>query len=177
MVGDDAVRGALRPVRIDAGEVGAGADQRAKEVDVVVVVHALQDGGDALEPHAGVDRGARQVDALAARQRLELHEHEVPDLDEPVAVGVGRAGRTAGDMVAVIEEDLGARAAGAGVAHRPEIVAGRDADDALVGQAGDRLPQVDGLVVVVIDRDGEPLLGKAEVPGQQLPGAARSRRP
>ena len=145
MVGDDPVRGALRPVRIDPGEVGAGADQRAEEVDVVVVVHALQHGGDALEPHAGVDRGARQVDPLAARQRLVLHEHEVPDLDEAVAVGVGRAGRAAGNVVAVVVEDFGARAARAGVAHRPEIVAGGDADDALVGQAGDRLPQVEGL--------------------------------
>ena len=170
MVGDDAVRGALRSVRIDAGEVGDGPDQRAKEVDVVVVVHALQHGGDPLEPHAGVDRGARQVDALAARQRLVLHEDEVPDLDEPVAVGVRRAGRAAKNVVAVIEEDFGARAAGAGVAHRPEIVAGRDADDALVGQAGDRLPQIEGLIVVVIDGDGEPLLGKAEVAGEQAPG-------
>ena len=98
MVGDHAMRGALRPVGIDAGEIGAGADQGAEQVDVVIVVHALQHGGDALEAHAGVDRGAGQVDALAARQRLELHEHEVPDLDEAVAVRVGRAGRAAGNM-------------------------------------------------------------------------------
>ena len=68
VVGDDPVRGALRPVRIDAGQVGAGADERAEKVDVVIVVHALQHGGDALEPHAGVDRGARQVDPLAVAQ-------------------------------------------------------------------------------------------------------------
>ena len=65
MVGDDAVRGALRPVGIDAGQVGAGADKRPEKIDVVIVVHALQHGGDALKPHAGVDRGARQVDPLA----------------------------------------------------------------------------------------------------------------
>ena len=143
----------LRPVGIDAGQVGAGADQRAEQVDVVVVVHALQHRGDALEAHAGVDRRPRQVDALAARQRLELHEDEVPDLDEAVAVGVGRAGRPAGDVVAVVVEDLGTGAAGAGVAHRPEIVGGGDADDALFGKAGDPLPEVEGLVVVVIDGD------------------------
>ena len=135
MVGDHPVRGALRPVGIDAGELGARADERAKEVDVVIVVHALQDGGDALEPHAGVDRRARQVDPLAARQRLELHEHEIPDLDEAVAVGVGRAGRAARNVVAVIVENLRARPARAGVAHRPEIVACRDADDPLLGEA------------------------------------------
>ena len=79
MVGDDAVRDLVRPVGIDAGRVGAGADQRAQQIDVVIVVHALQHRGDALEPHAGVDRGARQIDALAARQRLELHEDEIPE--------------------------------------------------------------------------------------------------
>ena len=60
MVGDHAVRDLVRPVGIDAGRVGAGADERAHQVDVVIVVLALQHRGDALEPHAGVDRGARQ---------------------------------------------------------------------------------------------------------------------
>ena len=170
MVGDDAVGGPLRPVGIDAGQIRAGANERAEEIDVVIVVHALQHGGDALEAHPGVDRGARQVDAFAARQRLELHEHEVPDLDEAVAVGVRRAGRPARNVFAVVEEDFRARAAGSDVPHRPEIVAGGDADDALVRQAGDRLPQTEGLVVVVIDGDGEAVLGQAEVAGQQAPG-------
>ena len=135
MVGDDAVRRALGPVGINAGQIGAGANERAEQVDVVIVVHALQNGRDALEPHARIDRGARQVDPLAARQRLELHEHEIPDLDEPVPVSVRRAGRAARNAIPVIVENLGAGAAGAGVAHRPEIVACRDADDPLLGQA------------------------------------------
>ena len=43
-----------------------GGDQRAEQVDVVVVVHALQHGGDALQAHAGVDRGLGQ---RASRRR------------------------------------------------------------------------------------------------------------
>ena len=129
MVGDDPVRGLLRAVGIDAGEIGDGLDQRAEQIDVVIVVGALQHRGDALEPHAGVDRRPGQVDALAVRQLLELHEDEIPDLDEAVALGVGRAGRAAGECVAVIVEDFRARAAGAGVAHGPEIVGAGDADD------------------------------------------------
>ena len=46
-------------------------DQRAEQVDVVIVVRALQHRGDALEPHAGVDRGPRQVDALVRRHLLD----------------------------------------------------------------------------------------------------------
>ena len=92
MVGDDAVRGLLRRRRGRRLVSSAMArDQRAEQIDLVIVVRALQHRGDALEPHAGVDRGLRQVDALAARQLLELHEHEIPDLDEAVAVGVRRA--------------------------------------------------------------------------------------
>ena len=108
--------------------------------------------------------------AVAARQGLELHEHEIPDLDEPVAVGVGRTGRAARDVVAMVVEDLGAWTARSGVAHRPEVVAGCDADDAFVRQAGDRLPQVEGVVIVIIDRDREALFRQAEFAREQAPG-------
>ncbi len=170
VIGDHPVRGALRPVGIDAGQVRAGADERAEKVDVVIVVHALQHGGDALEPHAGVDGRTGQVDPLAAAQRLELHEDEIPDLDETVAVGVGRAGRTAWNVVPVIVENLRARAARAGVAHRPEIVACGDADDPRLGEARDLAPQVERLVIVVIDGDGELLGRQPEVARQKIPG-------
>ena len=105
-----------------------------------------------------------------ARQRLELHEDEIPDLDEAVAVGVGRTRRPARDMIAVIVENLRARAARAGVAHRPEIVAGGDADDPALGQAGDFPPEPKGVVVVVIDRDRQAVFRHAEIPRQQVPG-------
>ena len=176
MVGDDAVRDLVRAVGIGRGRLGAGADQRAHQVDVVVVVLALQHRGEPLQPHAGVDRRARQVDALAARQRLELHEHEVPDLDEAVAVGLGRSRRAARHLLAVIVEDLRARAAGAGVAHRPEIVGGGDADDAALRQPRDFLPEIERLVVVVIDGDGQLVLGEAEVAGDELPGQLDRQR-
>jgi hypothetical protein len=110
-----------------------GADQRLEQVDVVIVVLALQHGGDALQPHAGVDRGRGRSTALILRHLLVLHEDEVPDLDEAVAILVRAAGRAAG-IFAMIVEDLRARAAGPGIAHRPEIVAGGDADDAVVGR-------------------------------------------
>ncbi len=170
MVGDDAMRDLVRPVGVDAGRLGAGADQRPHQVDVVIVVLALHHRGDAFEAHAGVDRRARQVDALAGGELLVLHEDEIPDLDIAVAVGVGRAGRAAGDLVAVIEEDFRARAARAGVAHRPEIVAGGDADDARFRQAGDALPQAERVVVVVIDGHPQLVLGQAEFLGDQVPG-------
>ena len=52
----------------------------------------------------------------------------------------------------------------------PEIVAAGDAKDFLVRQAGDLLPEIEGLVVVDID-GGEKLLGRDAVfLGEQPPG-------
>ena len=122
VIGNHPVRGLLRPVGVDAGQLGDCADQRLEQVDRVVIVRALQNGRDALEPHAGVDRRAREIDALAAFELLVLHEHEVPDLDEAVAFGIRRARRAARNLVAVVVEDFGARSARTGIAHGPEIV-------------------------------------------------------
>ena len=67
----------------------------AEQVDVVIVGDALQDGGDALQPHAGVDRGLGQVEAGVLVHLLELHEDQIPEFEEAVAVFVraSRAGR------------------------------------------------------------------------------------
>ena len=170
MVGDHPVRDGMRAVRVHARGFRRGMDQRLHQVDFVIVVLALQHGGQPLQPHAGVDGGAGQGNALLRRHLLELHEDQVPDLDEPVAVLVRAAGRAAGDAVAVVEEDFRARPAGAGIAHRPEIVRGRDAQDSAFGQAGDLLPERRRLVVLGIDRDQQPVLRQAVFAGNQVPG-------
>ena len=114
--------------------------------------------------------GLRQRNAGAGRAFLELHEHQVPDLDEAVAVGVGAAGRAARDVGAVVVEDFRARAAGAGLAHAPEIVIGGDADDFLPRQAGDLPPDFGRVVVFRVDGDGQAVLRQAVILGHQLPG-------
>ena len=120
VVGDDFERG-LREV-ITASRFCRGGNQVAEDVDFVVGVDVLQHGGDALQPHAGIDGRARQWFHRAAGVALKLHEDDVPDFDEAVAVFFRRAGRAAPDVRAVIVEDFRAGAAGAGVAHRPEVV-------------------------------------------------------
>src|ERR1043166_4002684 len=127
VVGDHPVRGFVRAVRIDAGEFRHHVDDRAEQVDLVVVVGALEHRGDALEPHAGVDRGARQVDAGLRIDLFGLYEQQVPHFDETGAPGAGRAGRAAGNVFAVVVEDFRARPARTGVAHGPEIIRAGDA--------------------------------------------------
>ena len=81
-----------------------------------------------------------------------------------------------GMLVAVVVEDLGARAAGAGVAHAPEIVRGWDADDAVVGQAGDGFPDRGGLIVFGEDGDQQAVFRQAELLGDQVPGVGNGGR-
>ncbi|MCY1505940.1 hypothetical protein D9M68_401700 [compost metagenome] len=170
MVGNDTMAGALVALGLDAGCFLGSCDQGAEKVDVVVVVLALQHRCQALEAHAGVDRRTRQVDPLFLGDLLVLHEDEVPDLDETVTVLVGRAGRSTPDMVAMVVEDFRAWAAGPGIAHGPEVVARRNADDAVVGEAGDLLPEIEGFVVGVVDRDQQALGVEAVFPSDQVPG-------
>src|SRR6185437_5516267 len=152
------------------GRFGRRGNQVAEEIDVIIVVHALEHGGDAFQAHTGVDGGARQWLAPAAGLLLELHEDEVPDLDEAVAVLVRRARGTAGDVRAVVVEDFRARAAGANLAHGPEIVGGADTDDLRFRQTGDAAPELERILVFGIDRDQQAVLGQTEILGDQRPG-------
>src|SRR5207302_7660693 len=95
---------------------------------VVARFLALHDRRGALEPHAGVDRGPGQRRERALRVAVELHEDEVPHLEPAIALArraLARPARRdlgAGDVIALVDVHLGARPAGAGVAHRPEVV-------------------------------------------------------
>src|SRR5438270_11660078 len=141
MIGDDAQRCLLGALGIGARQFRDRADQGYEQIDVVIVVLALQDSGDALETRPGIDRGLRQRIARAALELLELHEHEIPDLDETVAVLFGRTGRTTPDPVAMIVEDFRTGSARAGVAHLPEVIGPGDADDAGLRQTCNLLPE------------------------------------
>ncbi len=153
-----------------AGGLLRRRDQRAEQVDLIIVVGALHHRGDALEARAGVDRRLRQAGPRAVGDLLELHENEIPDLDEAVAVFLGRARRAAPVFIAVVVEDFRARAAGAGVAHLPEIGFCAEPHDAVVRQARDLLPERERLVVILVDGSGQLCRREAPLLGEQVPG-------
>ena len=98
MIGDDAV-GRARQLGGPAPDgMGDGIDQGAEQVGVVIRVHALHDRRHAFETHAGVDGRARQGLAVAGLDLLVLHEDQVPEFQEAVAVLLGAAGRAALEM-------------------------------------------------------------------------------
>ena len=105
---------------------------------------------------------------------VELHEDQVPDLDEAAAAhrsgncSCSRPGSAASDAEVVV--DLRARTARTGLAHLPEVVLLVEAEDAALGHAGHLLPELFGLVVLAEDGDVELVLGQAVVLGDQVPG-------
>ena len=118
---------AQRDVGRRVGSVGGAddgrrrVDERHEQVGVEDRIDTLEDGQVPLEAGAGVDVLARQVGEDAGGVAVVLHEDEVPDLDEAVAAAVLGAAVVA-EGLALVEEDLRVRAAGAGLAHGPEVV-------------------------------------------------------
>ena len=97
MVGEDPQRavGLERLAVLLAAELLTERDQRRELVGLEHRLRALQDRGHAVESHAGVDvlRGQRRE--RVDRVLVELHEHEVPVLEEALVLAarqvVGRA--------------------------------------------------------------------------------------
>ncbi len=181
VVGDHA-QGDVRVMGVAVGhtrQLGGLLDDGHGGVDLVHVLHALQNHGEPLEAEARVDVLAGEVaedlevvlaDALAA---LVLHEDEVPDLHVALVVDGGAA--LDAELGAAVVVDLGTGATGSGDTHRPVVVLHTEALDALLRHADDVVPDALGLVVVLVDGDPELLRLQAVTTlvlgaGEQLPG-------
>ena len=162
-----------------AGDLDRPVDGGAGRVDLVDVVHALQDRGHPLQTQPGVDVLVGQIAqdrevVLALPLTTDgLHEHEVPDLE--VAILVSDRAALASVLGAAVVVDLTARSTRSGYAHAPEVVGHAAALDAAGGQTHEFLPEVGGLVIVVVDRHPELVLGEPVATltgglGEQIPG-------
>ena len=172
VVGDDAQRGRrlLVGAVVGAGDLLGERHEVAQDVGLEVRVHALQDRGDALEAHAGVDVLLGQRHERAVLGAVVLHEDEVPVLEVAVAVAADRAVRAvAAELRALVVVELRARAARAGGAGGPEVVLGAHAHDALGRHADLVDPDRLGLVVVLVDRDPDALRVEPEHLDRVLP--------
>ncbi len=173
VIGDHPQRDVLLGVGavLRARQLRRRGEDRLEEVGVVVRVHPLEHGGDPLQAHAGVDRRLGQRRQGPRRVAVVLHEDQVPDLH--VAPGVRPLlPAHLGQLGVDVDEDLAARAAGAGVAHRPEVVLLAATVDPLGAQARQLHPEVERLVVLFIDGGEEPAGGQAPDAGHQVPAEA-----
>ena len=147
VVGEDA----QRPVDVEVLAVGAPGqllaqrDQRQELVGLEDRLRALLDQRHAVEPEAGVDVLLRQRGQLPRGVQIELHEDEVPVLQEALVVAAGQVVGLA-PLQPAIEVELRAGAARAGRTRLPEVLRARARHDPLVRHA-DREPRLDRLLV------------------------------
>ena len=155
-----------------AGDLTDVLDQPHHNVGVIIARLALHYRGEAFESHAGVDARAGQGSHLARLVAFELHEHQVPHFQITVAVAPDRTGRLAATQrFPLVDEDFRTGTAWTGRAHGPEIVLVAEPENPVVGQFDFLLPQLGGLVVVLVDGgiqlvDRQFHLLRQEIPGE-----------
>ena len=167
-----------RPVR-DAGLLGDPVHDQPEAVRVEDRVDPLDEHRPALEAKARVDVLLGQRCQRPVRAEVELHEHEVPELDVAVAaLAVRAAVRLAAAVLrtAVVVE-LGAGTARPRLAGgAPEVVGARERDDPLARDAlappggdGDLVLPEPETRVAGEDRGPEPVGLEPQVLGHELP--------
>ena len=178
VIGDDAQRAAGAGVVI--GVIGLAAnlltefDEVLHQIAVVVSSLVLHDSSHALQAHARIEVAVRQLRHGAVLLTVVLGKHEVPELQEAVAVAAGLAvGTTAADLLAHVKVDLGAGTAGASGASGPEVVVLAQAGDVVLGNA-QRTPHVVGLVVLGKDGKVQAVERQLELLGDELKGPGAS---
>ena len=150
-----------------AGEIFGHRDQRPHQLGLPHRLDTLQGRETTLDAGTGVDARLRQRNLRTVRERVVLHEHEVPELDVAVLVD-GRATSRA-ELGAHVDEDLRVVPAGPGIGHAPEVRLVSEPLDPLDRQPDDVAPDRGGIVVGGVHRDPEQLRIEAPHPRHQLP--------
>src|SRR4029077_10623378 len=154
-----------------AGFFGKVLDQWLKSIGVEngARLRMNDDRGDALEAHARVNPFLGKRGSNARLVPVPRDEDQVPDLEEAIAMlAVRPAVRPpAAVLLAPVVVDLGVRPAGPSRTRGPEVVLVTKAANPLGRNAG-LLPDLEALVIVVVNAGPEPLLFELQVLGQEV---------
>ena len=108
------------------GETTQHFKRIGEEIGLVIRVHALQHGHDALEAHAGVHMFLRERLEATVIEKIVLNENVVPEFEIARAFAVHAAAmRLAAqviELLAAIQMNLGTGPAWTGLCHLPEII-------------------------------------------------------
>src|SRR6266851_223977 len=124
------------------------------------------DRRDALEAHAGINAFLGKRCTHARLVPVPRDEDQVPDLEKTIAIlAVRPAVRPPTTVLrAPVVMDLGVRSARPGRTRRPEVVLIPKTPDPFGRDAG-LLPDLEALVIVVVDAGPQPLLFELEIFG------------
>ncbi|CDB30015.1 uncharacterized protein BN490_01226 [Firmicutes bacterium CAG:137] len=164
--------GYVRLMALAVGSAGEGGHPVGDVHDGVYVekaLHPLARHSQPLQAHAGVDVLLGQFGVVAVAVVVKLGKDVVPDLHIPVAITAhSTAGLAAAVLLPPVIVDLGAGAAGAG-AMLPEVVLFAKPEDPVRRDAHLLVPDLEGLLIVFIDRRVQPALVQAHHLRQELP--------
>jgi len=137
-----------------------GSDERHKQINLVIGVHMLQDSRNTLKPHTRINTRLWKRRHIASGIPLELHKHQIPNLDITITVLLRRSRRATPDFRSMIIENLSAWTTRSSIRHLPEVircVAGAfvitDTDDTLRRHTNFLFPYRVGFVILLVDRD------------------------
>ena len=143
-------------------KVLAHCDQIAQNVRVVVVIHALHNGSDALKTHSSIDVLLGQRHERAIFLCIILCEDAIPILEEAIAIATRSAIRAPATYFrTLVEVQLGARTTRTGRASSPEIIVFTELRDVARIDA-EVLPDLDRLIVIFEHGEIKPLERKTE---------------
>ena len=179
VVGEHPVAHPLRRLRVvwPPHDLGSPLQKRPKEIDMVVGVHTLQHRSQALQPRPGVDGGRRKRVLHTILVPVELHEYEVPQLEElaPLPLLLELVDRQIHAPLAPrpqVVVHLRTRPAGPRIGHLPEVVLVAQPVDARPLESRYLVPQLGRLVVGVVHRRVQPVGIHAQFDGQEVPRVA-----
>ncbi len=182
VVGEDPQRPVARVGHLR--QLAPELDERRELVGVEDALDALLDDRHAVEAQAGVDVLRRQRRQRVGGIRIilvELHEDEVPVLQEALVLAAGQVVLGA-ELEATVEVELAARAARPRRADLPEVLRARQTDDPLTRDAhglpgGDRLlVRAEAERVVALEhRRPQVAPGRSRSPPARAPRPTRQR--
>ena len=102
------------------GPGGHGAKQRRKHIAVIVAIDTLCHCRQTFQSHASIDAGPGQGMQLPPSISIELHEDEIPDLDDAIARAVRPI--VARHRRSLVEMKFRTGPTGSGISHLPEVI-------------------------------------------------------
>ena len=135
-------------------DAGSLIDDRHHEIGVVIGGAALNDSGQPFQAHPRIDTGIGKRSEFAGFIPIVLHENQIPDFQESVAIATDFAGRLSTTYrFTLVNKYFRAGAAGAGGTHGPEVILFSHLVYPLARHFHLIGPQVEGLVIIFEDRN------------------------
>ena len=143
--------------------------QRFQRIHIENGIHILYNNGQTLQAHTGIDILLFQLGIMVVAIILELGKYVVPYLHVPITVTANGTSRfAAAILLSAVIVNLRTRSAGA-CAMLPEVILLAEPENPVCRNADLLIPDIERLIIVLINRRIQTILVKAYHLGQKFP--------